>query len=197
MNKGEFLTGMIVALFVILLFTVKVMAAEPVLDEPSAGATIFFEVYPQTQEIEESRQRLEAEGIKIPSDVIYWCRVYGDEYSICPEVLEAICWVESNCIAEISSADGSCKGLMQIKPSSHHRRMARINATNIYEIRDNIHTGTDYLAELLQSYDLPAALAAYNGDMGAVDRYNKTGEMSSYASKILSISKDLERVHFK
>lgn len=197
MKNDEFLTGVIIALVLTIAFVIKVQAAEPVLDEPLAGQTIYYEIYPQNNEIEESRQRLEEQHISIPNDVEYWCKVYGEEYGICPEVLEAICWTESNCIAEISSPDGSCKGLMQIKPSSHSKRMARINAKDIYGVRDNIHTGADYLAELMQTYDLSASLMAYNGDMGAIERYQRTGELSAYTNKVLTIAKDLERIHFK
>lgn len=196
MKSDEFLTGVIIALVLTIAFVIKVQAAEPVLDEPLAGQTIFYEVYPQTKEIEESRQRLEEQHISIPNDVEYWCKVYGEEYGICPEVLEAICWTESNCIAEISSSDGSCKGLMQIKPSSHSKRMARINAKDIYGVRDNIHTGADYLAELMENDDLPTALTIYNGDSGAIERARK-GEYSSYVTKVLGIAQDLENVHFR
>lgn len=196
-KTNEFLTGVIIALFLTIAFVIKVQAAEPVLDEPLAGQTICYEVYPQTKEIEESRQRLEEIGVRIPNDVIYWCRAYGDEYGICPEVLEAICWVESNCISSISSADGSCKGLMQIKPSSHSKRMIRLNVNDIYDVKENIAIGSDYLHELMQTYDLTASLMAYNGDTGAIERYQRTGELSGYANKVLTIAKDLERIHFK
>ena len=194
-RANEILTGMIVALIVLIAFTVKVSAAEPVLDAPLAGQTICYEVYPQTKEIEESRQRLEEIGVRIPNDVCYWCKVHGQEYGISPEILMAICWTESNCIADITSGDGSCKGLMQIKPTSHHRRMARLNVKNIYEARDNILTGTDYLAELMQSEDLPTALTIYNGNTGAIEASRK-GQYTSYVKKILQIAQDLENVHF-
>lgn len=88
------------------------------------------------------------EEVVIPEEIEFWCEKYGEEYNICPETLEAMCWVESRCTPSAQSDDKKCKGLMQINPYCHRERMDRLGARNVYGIWENIKTGTDYLAEL-------------------------------------------------
>lgn len=140
---------------------------------------------------------LSENAVSIPEDVEYWSEYYGEEYGVCPEVLEAVCWVESRCTQDAQSADKSCKGLMQIKVTSHRARMERCDVQNIFGIRENIKIGADYLAELDGERDITEALMMYNGDSTGVARYRETGKASRYARKVLEVSAALERLHNK
>lgn len=135
--------------------------------------------------------------ISIPDEVEFWSEYYGDMYGICPEVLEAVCWVESRCTQDAQSADKSCKGLMQIKVGSHKARMQKCDVQNIFGIRENIKVGADYLAELDGERDINEALMAYNGDTNGITRYRETGKVSKYAREVLEVSAALERLHYK
>lgn len=135
------------------------------------------------------------EEVVIPKEVEFWCEKYGAEYDIAPEVLEAVCWVESRCTPDAQSADKSCKGLMQIKPSCHQERMNRLGVRNIFGTWENIKVGADYLAELSQSEDIAVALTIYNGQSDAKVAAARKGEYSAYVKKILEISEELERQH--
>lgn len=187
-NSKEFLTGVVLGLILTILLAVKVMAS-PVGDPYEPGKA----------EIDEAKAYLEEYQIKIPEDVEEACEYYGKKYGICPETLEAICWVESNCIPSVQSQDKSCKGLMQIKPSCHQDRMNKLNARNVFGIWDNIEVGTDYLCELLKddSGDIAVALTLYNGQSRAKVEKARKGEYSKYVKKILRISGYLEIVHGK
>lgn len=138
------------------------------------------------------------EEVEIPEEIEFWCEYYGKQYDICPETLEAMCWVESRCTPSAQSADKSCKGLMQVKPSCHKKRMDRLGVRNIFGVWENIKTGTDYLAELRgDAPDIAEALYLYNGNATGAERYKKTKEVTGYAKKVLDISEELEEKHGK
>lgn len=115
------------------------------------------------------------------------------EYDISPELIMAIVEKESSGIANVSSPNGTCKGLMQIYDRYHQSRMSNLNVTDIYDPEGNIRVGVDYLYELIISYgDVATALMVYNGDSRALEE----GYISSYANKILSRANELEQLHY-
>lgn len=172
----EYLTGIIIGVFICLLLFARVALAAPVGD---------------------AERYLEENGIEITEEVAFWSEYYGKRYDICPETIEAVCWVESRCIPSAQSPDKSCKGLMQIKPSCHIERMNRLNARNVFSVANNIEIGTDYLSELMQDEDIAVALTLYNGQSEKKVEAARRGEYSKYVTKILKISAALERAHSK
>ena len=131
----------------------------------------------------------------IPDDIEQAAVLYGMEYSICPEFIEAICHHESRFKAEVKSRDGKCIGLMQVNPSCHKGRMERlgVNKEDLLTVQGNIRVACDYLAELFGEYEDPVTvLMIYNGD----SRWRQ-GKVSSYAKNILEMSQELEKKHGK
>ncbi len=175
-KSKEYLTGITLGLVIGILFFAKLAFAAPA-DDPE--------------------KYLEENGVEITEEVSFWSEYYGKKYDICPETIEAICWVESRCIPSVQSKDKSCKGLMQIKPSCHKDRMIRLNARNVFDPANNIKIGTDYLAELMEDEDLATALTIYNGQSQKKIEAARRGEYSKYVSNILTISEALERSHDK
>ena len=135
--------------------------------------------------------------MEIPEDVEYWAEYYGEQYDICPEVLEAVCWVESRCTQDAQSPDKSCKGLMQIHVNSHRARMEKCDVQNIFGIRENIKLGADYLAELQDTEDIAVSLAKYNGQSAEAINEARKGKYTGYVKKVLPLSDALERAHNK
>lgn len=130
-------------------------------------------------------------GTYISQEIQETCEKYGKEYGICPELLMAI--IERESAGQADAENGGCKGLMQISEKWHIDRMERLGVTDIYDVDDNIHTGTDYLAELMEEYgEVTTALMVYHGERDAVAR-SKDGEISNYAGWILDRSAELER----
>lgn len=152
---------------------------------------------PEDAERAKALSYLSENAVEIPEDVEYWAEYYGEQYDICPEVLEAVCWVESRCTQDAQSPDKSCKGLMQIHVNSHRARMQKCDVQNIFGIRENIKVGADLLNELQVDTDITEALCLYNGDTEGAKRYRETGKASRYARKVLEISEALERAHNK
>lgn len=120
---------------------------------------------------------------EVPEEVRAAAEKYGTEYGISPEFIMAICWQESRFQPNVTG--GSCIGLMQIHPNSHRGRMKRLGVSDLYDVDQNVHTGTDYLAELFSSNPDPATvLMMYNGDTTNL----RAGKVSKYASRILELT---------
>lgn len=132
-----------------------------------------------------------------PIEVQIACNKYGNEYNICPELLEAICYQESRYHENAIDGTGSCVGLMQVKASCHRERMNRLGVTDLTDIENNVHVGADYIAELFETYeDAGVVLGVYHGESGAIKNgYN--GDYSNYVNSILENSARLERLHGK
>lgn len=178
----EWLTGIMIGLILTLLMTIKAFAA---VNGPEDAERAAAELY------------LEENAVEIPEDVTFWAEYYGERYDICPETIEAVCWVESRCQQTAQDPSKACKGLMQIKPACHSDRMARLGVQNIFDIAGNIEVGTDYLAELGGSEEIAVALAIYNGQSGQAVERTRQGEYQGYVKKVLTISQALERAHGK
>ena len=157
-----------------------------VLQVPTGTSVIDDISHPNAKEIEEATSYLSENRIVIPEEIEELCKKYGKEYDIGPEILMAVCWVESNCIEDIDNSQG-CKGLMQVKHSCHRARMERLNCTDLHNAEENIKVGTDYLAELLETNDIRLSLALYNGH---------TNVNAGYINKVLKIAHYLEVVHW-
>ena len=120
----------------------------------------------------------------------------GAEYNICPELLQAIAWRESNYIPDVDN--GSCKGLMQVSSRWHTGRMKELGVTDLHDPVGNMMVAADYLAELFEEHeDASVVLMFYSGDSRAEDYSRGIGKMSSYVSEVLEASAALEREHGK
>ena len=123
------------------------------------------------------------------------CVDYGNEYGICPELIMAIIETESS--GNPNAKNGTCTGLMQVSSRWHADRMKRLGVRSLYDERGNVRVGTDYLAELIGEHgDVATALMVYHGESDALSKA-ENGIVSSYASKILERSAELERLHNK
>lgn len=140
-------------------------------------------------------QRVRAEEIEVPRDVIKASEEIGGAYGICPETLQAMCYVEST--FQPDAENGGCVGIMQVSTKWHKDRMRRLGVTDLKDMRQNMLVAADYLSELAEDgEDLEIALMKYHGE---TDIYNRldAGETSWYVEKVLSISAELERQHKK
>ncbi len=155
---------------------------EPVMEEP---------------EIEETEPHLlhetPVDDPDIPDEIEELARLYGFEYDISPELLEAIAWTDSRYIADVDSPDGSCKGLMQVKPSCHKDRMDLLGADDLHDASQNMNVAAHYLRELYDTYeDTATVLMIYNGDSCVNE-----GRISKYARNIMKLQEELEIKHKK
>lgn len=137
------------------------------------------------------------EEIIVPQKVQDACNKYAEEYGICPELLEAICWQESRFDNKAVDPSLKCIGLMQINAPVHRKRMQYLGIYDLFDIDNNIHVGADILLELFEeNEDVGLVLMLYHGEKGAYKKAKK-GKLSRYAREILENSEKLERAHGK
>lgn len=120
----------------------------------------------------------------------------GEEFGVCPELLQAVAWKESG-YREDGENEG-CIGLMQVAGRWHQERMERLGVRDLYDPAGNMRVAADYLAELFEKFeDAGMVLMVYNGDSSAWG-YQRTGDgLSDYASSVLKKAAELERAHGK
>ena len=100
-------------------------------------------------------------------------------------IVKAVIQVESAFQPRARSSKGAM-GLMQLMPRTARQYRAR----NPYDPASNIEAGTKYLKRLLDEFELPLALAAYNAGEGAVRRFGGIppyAETQAYVTKILGL----------
>lgn len=132
-----------------------------------------------------------AESIDVPQEVVEISEELGEQYDICPELIQAICWRESRFTADATGGD--CVGIMQINPKFFRDRMDRLSVTDLYDVEQNMTVATDYLADLFEEHeDAAAVLMIYHGEDDVEEKLRK-GKISSYAWEILEVSERLEK----
>lgn len=132
----------------------------------------------------------------IPENISEYAEIIGNEFNICPELLEAIAWHESRYTATVTN--GSCKGLMQLSSCHKYRFVDAGWSSNEWDDPyKNMYVGAQYLSELFETYeDVGIVLGLYHGEQNAIAR-GKSGKLSSYVTEILERSEELERIHGK
>ncbi len=137
------------------------------------------------------------EETDVPEDIYQYAEMIGDEFNICPELLIALAERES-CF-QADAENGPCKGLMQVNASTHKQRFidAGWKSSEWTDPYKNMYVGADYLHDLFEQYeDVGIVLGVYHGERNAVSK-GKSGHLSSYVTKILERSAELERIHGK
>lgn len=125
------------------------------------------------------------EEVVVPAEVIEISEELGGRYSICPELIQAICWTESRFRPDVESK--GCIGIMQVYEKYHKDRMKKLKVADLYDMRGNMTVAVDYLAELFEQYecDIVAAIASYHGE-------RNIHQISPYTEGILELSAELE-----
>ena len=107
------------------------------------------------------------------------------KHDIDARIVKAVIQVESSFQPRARSPKGAM-GLMQLMP----RTARQYEARNPYDPASNIDAGTQYLKRLLDEFELPLALAAYNAGEGAVRRFGGIppyAETQAYVTKVLGL----------
>jgi hypothetical protein len=100
-------------------------------------------------------------------------------------LVKAMIQIESGYQPRARSPKGAM-GLMQLMPKTARQ----YQASNPYDPRANIEAGTRYLRTLLDQFELPLALAAYNAGEAAVRRFGGIPpfpETQTYVARVLSL----------
>lgn len=126
----------------------------------------------------------------------------GEQYNICPELIQAI--IERESSYDPYAKNGNCLGLMQVSSKWHSDRMEKLGVSDLYDPYSNILVGTDYLAELFDEAiesgrgdDLYYVLMRYNLKTSTANERWDAMDYSDYAIEVSERSAELEREHGK
>ena len=136
------------------------------------------------------------DSVPFASELQEWIYTYCYEKSISPYLVYAVCWRESRYTIDITGDNGQSHGLMQIKVMYHHERLNRLGVSDLYDARQNIMVGVDYLLELLnyrEDTTLEWALMAYNGGPDYADEMQRNGKVSEYALEVIEKMTELNK----
>jgi len=109
----------------------------------------------------------------------------ASRHGVDEHLIHAVIQVESAYRPRARSVKGA-RGLMQVLPSTGRR----YGALDLFDPRINVDAGVRHLKVLLDRFDLPIALAAYNAGEGAVARFGGIPpfrETQNYVSRILRL----------
>lgn len=117
---------------------------------------------------------------------------YGDliermaaSHGVDPRLVHAVIQVESRYRVDARSPKGAM-GLMQLMPET----AKRYEVDNPYDPEANVAAGVRHLRSLLERFEVPLALAAYNAGEAAVERYGGIPpyeETLRYVQRVLSL----------
>ena len=94
------------------------------------------------------------------------CEATGMDMALAVSVI----WRETH-FQNLMGDGGDSYGYMQVQPRWHRDRMARLGVTDLLDPYSNFLVGCDFLAELLEKYDLPNALTYYNSGSPGYNQY--------------------------
>lgn len=133
----------------------------------------------------------------VPIDIELLDHISGlsADYEIPVELVLAVIEKESSFNEEAVSAVGA-KGLMQILPEYHQDRMKRLGCKNLFNPKQNVTVGVDFLAELIEKNggNLNKALTAYNFGQNGANKlfFSKGKESSSYSRSVLETAEKIK-----
>lgn len=135
----------------------------------------------------------------IPEEIRILCEQIGEEFEICPELLESMAYQESRFIPTVRSKN--YYGLMQINVKIHKDRIEKYGwtADDMFDPEKNLTVAADLLKELYDTYgdDNPIVLSLYSGNWKAVKKYKEYGFLTTYVDDVLTRSAEYERIHGK
>ena len=133
----------------------------------------------------------------VPEEIYQNAEIIGHEFNICPELLMAMAERES-CF-KANAENGPCKGLMQVNSNTHKQRFEDAGWSSLEwsDSYKNMYVAASYLSDLFDKYeDVGIVLGVYHGESKAVEK-GMSRNLSSYTTKILERSEELERLNNK
>lgn len=136
-----------------------------------------------------------AEEVEIPEDIQRYCEEVGEEYSIAPELLEALCWQETRCkvrdnITQITNPKWFKEGIEATKTTNLKSPKQNIRVCAYY-LKQYFELGTTEDEYGEQEADVYLVLEAWNeGPENALRNYNPN-RPSYYARKVVEISEQI------
>lgn len=131
--------------------------------------------------------------IPLDAELQIWVFDYCKDKKLNPYLIFAMCERESQYNANAVGDSGRSLGIMQIQPKWHGWRMDKLGCTDLLDARQNMMVGIDILIDLYNKCnDTAWVLMAYNGGEAYANRNYKAGNISEYASYIMTRTEEME-----
>lgn len=135
----------------------------------------------------------------IPKEIREVFEKVGEDFGICPELMEAMAYRESRFVESVKS--GNYYGIMQVNVKIHKDRIEKYGYTadDLLKAEPCITVAADYLKELFDTYgdDDPLILMYYSGNSKAIPNYKEYGWTCPYVKSTLARAAEYERKHGK
>ena len=135
----------------------------------------------------------------IPKEIKEIFERVGEQYGICPELMEAMAYNESRFVEDVKRRN--YYGIMQVNVKIHKDRIEKYGYTeeDLLKAEPCIIVAADYIKELFDTYgdDDPIILMHYSGNSKAIPNYKEYGWMPPYVTRTLKRSAEYERKHGK
>lgn len=115
-----------------------------------------------------------------------------EQYGVEPEIVQSMVYYESR--YDPKAKNGQYVGLMQISKTGFKARAKALGVTDFYDPYSNILLGTDFLAELINTYgDVDLALMLYSMNWKDAFAMHKKGKVNNYAYLVLKRAEELKQ----
>ena len=162
------------ALFIVCLLLLKMPTSSDVevAQEPAEEITVRIIEDDFTSDVEAAEAEFDPVRDDIPFDAELQRLLYKacGETGIRYELALAVIWQETD-FRNIVGDSGESAGYMQVQEKWHSKRMERLGVSDLLDPYGNFLVGLDFLAELLERYDLSDALTAYNSGSPGNSQY--------------------------
>ena len=162
------------ALFIVCLLFLKMPTPSDVevAQEPAEEIAVQIIEDEFTSDVEAAEAEFDPVRDDIPFDAELQRLLYKacGETGIRYELALAVIWQETD-FRNIVGDSGESTGYMQVQEKWHGKRMERLGVSDLLDPYGNFLVGLDFLAELLERYDLSDALTAYNSGRPGNSQY--------------------------
>ena len=162
------------ALFIVCLLFLKMPTPSDVevAQEPAEEIAVQIIEDEFTSDVEAAEAEFDPVRDDIPFDAELQRLLYKacGETGIRYELALAVIWQETD-FRNIVGDSGESTGYMQVQEKWHSKRMERLGVSDLLDPYGNFLVGLDFLAELLERYDLSDALTAYNSGSPGNSQY--------------------------
>lgn len=145
-----------------------------------------------TDDAETKVEEVKYYDIPLSNDLQDYIFELSENRGLDPAIIIGIIYRESGYDSGAIGDSGNSLGLMQIQPRWNGERMNELGCPDLLDPYQNVAVGIDCFADYVdQSGSIEWSLMAYNGGPGYANNLWSNGQISSYATSVLSYADNI------